>query len=184
MSRTIAVALAGSLSLFAAAKAQAQSKVIEGSHVTATATVEAVEQASRRMTFRDSKGELHTVTVPESVTRFSEIKPGDTITATYYDNITLRAKAPGEPDVDTLTGAITPGESPKPVGTVGAQRTITAVVDAIDMDVPSISFKGPRGWQYNTKVQDREDLKQVKVGDRVDIVWTEAVLVSVTPPKL
>jgi hypothetical protein len=63
------------------------------------------------------------------------------------------------------------------------QRTITATIDNIDMDVPSISFKGPRGWNYSSKVKDKKALSQVKAGDRVDITWTEAMLVSMAPAK-
>jgi hypothetical protein len=47
--------------------------------------------------------------------------------------------------------------------------------------VPSISFKGSNGWTYSSRVQDTEALAKVKVGDRVDIVWTEAMLVSLEP---
>ena len=60
---------------------------------------------------------------------------------------------------------------------------MTAVVDAIDPKVPSISFKGPQGWTYSRKVLDKNVLKQVKVGDRVDFTWTEAMIVSVDTPK-
>ena len=51
------------------------------------------------------------------------------------------------------------------------------------MNVPSISLSGPRGWSYSSKVQDKKALEQVKVGDKVDITWTEAILVSVTAAK-
>ena len=46
------------------------------------------------------------------------------------------------------------------------------------MNTPSITFTGPNGWKYTSKVQDKAALAKVKVGDKVDIVWTEAVLVS------
>jgi hypothetical protein len=46
------------------------------------------------------------------------------------------------------------------------------------MNVPSITFTGPSGLKYTSKVQDTEALAKVKVGDKVDIVWTEAMLVS------
>jgi hypothetical protein len=32
-------------------------------------------------------------------------------------------------------------------------------------------------------VNDKDALKQVKVGDKLDIVWTEAVMLSTTAPK-
>ena len=70
-----------------------------------------------------------------------------------------------------------------PGGTRAKQRTITASITAIDMNMPSITFTGPNGWKYSSKVEDKEALAKVKVGDKVDIVWTEAVLVSLEEGK-
>ena len=179
MSRTTAAMLACALALPAGAVLSAQAKVIPGEHHTASATVENVDLASRRVTLRDAKGELRTVTVPQEVTRLAEIKAGDTVKATYYENIVLRVKPHGEPDVDTHASADTPGVGARPAGTSASQQTITATITAIDLNEPSISLKGPRGWQYHSRVQDKQALKQVKVGDRVDITWTDATLVSV-----
>ena len=78
---------------------------------------------------------------------------------------------------------MTPTEGAKPGGTVGAQRTMTATVEAIDPNVPSISFKAPNGWKYSRRVQDKAVLKDVKVGDRVDFTWTEAVQITVEAPN-
>ena len=55
--------------------------------------------------------------------------------------------------------------------------TITATITAINPEVPSVTFTGPTGWKYTSKVVDKEALAKVKVGDKFDIVWTEAVLV-------
>ena len=66
-----------------------------------------------------------------------------------------------------------------PGGTRAKQRTITATITAIDTAVPSVTFTGPNGWKYTSRVQDTAALAKVKVGDKVDVVWTEAVLVSV-----
>ena len=166
-----------------AADAAAQVKILPGETTTMTATVEAIEQSSRSVTLRDPKGQLRTITVPQSVERFSDVKIGDKLTVTFYDTITIRKKDPGEPDVDTLTGGKTPTAGAKPAGTASIQQTITATIDQIDMNVPSISFKGPRGWAYSSKVKDKKALSQVKVGDRVDIIWTEAMLTSMAPAK-
>jgi hypothetical protein len=183
MSRSSAFLAAFALPLLLATPAMAQTKTLPGEHQTISATVEAIEQSTRMVTLRDAKGELHEIKVSDNVKRFSEIKVGDTLTATYYDTITLRVKQPGEKDVDTLAEGVTPGGGRKPAGTVAAQQTITATIDAIDMNVPSISFKGPRNWSYSTKVQDKKALAQVKVGDKVDITWTEALLISVGDVK-
>jgi len=41
-----------------------------------------------------------------------------------------------------------------------------------------ITFSGPNNWSYSSRVEDTKMLAQVKVGDKVDITWTEALLVS------
>ena len=183
MTRLTAFALTCCLPLMATTPALAQSKTIPGERTTMTATVEAIEQSTRHVTLRLPNGELHALTAPADMKRFSELKVGDTITATYYETLTVTLKKPGDPDVDTLKGGVTPGTGSSPAGTAAAQQTVTATIDAIDLKVPSISFKGPRGWQYSTKVHDKKALEQVKVGDRVDITWTEAMLVSAAPAK-
>jgi hypothetical protein len=49
--------------------------------------------------------------------------------------------------------------------------------------VPSITFKGPKGWKYSRRVADKDALEKVKVGDQVDFTWTGAVTLEVTTPK-
>lgn len=160
-----------------------QVKTIPGEAVTVTATVEAIDASTRTLTVKESDGELVPITVPRSVERFSEIKVGDTITARYYDNIVIRLKPVGEPAVDTLSEGVTKGSGASPAGTAAAQRTITATIVAIDNTVPSITFKGEKvNWTYSSRVADKAALAKVKVGDRVDITWTEALTVSVTKP--
>ena len=46
------------------------------------------------------------------------------------------------------------------------------------MKTPSVTFSGPRGWSYSTRVKDKDLLAKVKVGDKVDITWTEALVLS------
>jgi hypothetical protein len=92
-------------------------------------------------------------------------------------------KAPGEPEVVSSAKGTTGSEQALPGGTRAKQVTITATITAIDPAAPSITFTGPHGWKYSSKVQDTEALAKVKVGDKVDIVWTEATLVSVERSK-
>jgi Cu/Ag efflux protein CusF len=171
------------LALVLAGVAGAQVKEIPGESVTATGTVEAIDHSSRVITLKSETGELVTLDIPAEVKRFHEIKVGDRVTARYYDNVTVRLKKPGEAPVNTETAASTPSPGAKPGGTTAVQRTMTAVVDAIDPKVPSISFKGPKGWKYSRRVLDKKVLEQVKVGDQVDFTWTEAVTIEVAAPK-
>jgi Cu/Ag efflux protein CusF len=163
--------------------AAAQVKVIPGESETVTATVEAVDHATRTVSLKLADGTFETIVAPASVERFDAIKVGDTLTARYYDNIVLRVKKPGEKDVDTGGEALTKTPGTSPGATAARQRTITATITAIDMNVPSITLTGPNGWKYSSRVQDVAALKTVKVGDKLDITWTEALLVGFTHAK-
>jgi hypothetical protein len=163
--------------------AYGQTKTITGDMVTVTAKVEAIELSSRTLSLKKADGTFTTLVVPEAYERFPGIKVGDTVTARYYDNIVFRKLNPGEkPTNEGSAGISAPGGS-RPNATVSAQRTITTTITAIDMKVPSITFSGPNNWVYSSKVQDVPLLKTVKVGDQVNITWTEAVSITVTAPK-
>ena len=166
-----------------AGTAMAQSKTISSELRTETATVEAIEAGSRTITLKKPDGTFVSVVAGPEVKRFAEIKIGQKVTARYYENVVVRLKAPGESEVVSAERAATPSEQVLPGGTKAKQLTITATITAIDMNTPSITFTGPNGWKYTSKVQDKAALAKVKTGDKVDITWTEAMLVSVEPGK-
>ena len=159
--------------------AAAQVKTLTGETEVVTATVEAIDASTRAVTLKGPDGTYTVVTAPPEMKRFNELKVGDKITARYYENIVIRLKAPGEKDVDTGTLGATRGTGAKPGATAAEQRTITATITQLDQKVPSITFTGPNGWSYSSRVEDKKALAKVKVGDKVDITWTAAALVSI-----
>jgi hypothetical protein len=163
--------------------AGAQIKTVPGETITATATVTAIDSATRLVTLKKANGEMVFVVAPPEIKRFSEIKVGDTITAKYTENMTLRVMKPGEPAVNSATGGVSAGTGANPSGTISAQRSVTATITAIDPAAPSITLSAPDKQVYTAKVADREALKQVKVGDRLDITFQAAVLVAADPAK-
>jgi Cu/Ag efflux protein CusF len=177
------VVVAASLLAVVSGVASAQKKTIPGESITATATIEAIDPATRTITIKDDTGVSDTIVVPQEVKRFDALKVGDTIVAQYYSSVIVRLKKPGEAPVDVEQAQLTAAPGEKPAGTAGMQRTITADVIAVDMNAPSITIKGPGGLTYMRKVQDKKALAQVKVGDQLDITWTDAVLISVQPKK-
>jgi outer membrane murein-binding lipoprotein Lpp len=178
-----AMAVAGSVLLLAGSAVGAQVKTLQGETVTMTATIEAIEQSSRTLTVKNDKGNYETIVAPPEMKRFSELKIGDKITMRYYDNVVVRFKKPGEAAIDVDSAALTATSGQRPGGTAATQRTITATVTAIDPKVPSITVKGPNGWTYSRKVVDKKALAQLKVGDQLDITWTDALLISVDAAK-
>jgi hypothetical protein len=160
----------------------AQTKTITGETRSVTATVESIEKGSRSVTVKKTDGTYDVLYVPSTMKKFDTLKIGDTVTAKYYENVVLQVKPAGQKAVDSTTGAVTRAKDGA-AGTVAHQRTITATITAIDATVPSISFSGPNGWAYSTRVEDKAALAKVKVGDKVDITWTEAVIVSLDEGK-
>jgi methionine-rich copper-binding protein CopC len=166
-----------------AVSAHAQvTKTIQGEAKTVTASVEAIERGTRAVTVKKPDGTYEAFYVPEGVKAFDTLKIGDKITAKYYENLVLRLKPAGEKSVDSASAAVVKADG-KPAGTASHQQTITATITAIDQKVPSITFTGPRGWTYSTRVEDKAALAKVKVGDKVDITWTEAMILSLEPGK-
>jgi Cu/Ag efflux protein CusF len=158
--------------------AMAQSKTVRSEMRTETGIVEAIDASTRTVTLKKPDGTFVSTVAGPEITRFDEVKIGDQVTARYYENLVIRVKQPGEPEVDSKVKGTTGAGQDLPGGTKARQRTITATITAIDPDTPSITFTGPNGWKYTSKVQDTEALAKVKVGDKVDLVWTEALLVS------
>lgn len=157
-------------------------KTIPGESKVVTVTVEAIERASRELTVKKTDGTYEQVYVPTEIKRFDTLKVGDRITARYYETVVLRLKAPGEKDADTSKSSVVPAETGT-AGTAAHQQVITATITAIDPKVPSITFTGPRGWTYSSRVEDTQALAAVKVGDKVEITWTEAVILSLDAVK-
>ena len=179
MKRFVVGTMAAVVLASSAQMAMAQSKTVRSEMRTDTAVVEAVEASTRTLTLKKADGSYLTTVAGPDIARFSEVKIGDTVNVRYYENVIVRVKRPGEPDVVSSAKGTTGAEQTLPGGTRAKQVTITATITAIDPAVPSITFTGPHGWKYSSKVQDTEALAKVKVGDKVDIVWTEAMLVSV-----
>jgi hypothetical protein len=157
-------------------------KSITGEVRTVTATVEAIERGRREVTVKKPDGQYEVLYVSPEIKRFDTLKVGDKINARYYETLVLQLKAPGDEAVDRSGSAVTPAAAGT-AGTAAHQQTITATITAIDPKVPSITFTGPRGWTYSSRVEDKQALAKVKVGDRVDLTWTAAVVVALEEGK-
>jgi len=183
MKKVMVGLIAAALLVPMARTAMAQAKTISSEVKTETGSIAALEAQTRSVTIQKSDGTYVTVVAGPDISRFSELKVGQKINVRYYENVVVMLKQPGEASKDTATKGTTGSEQALPGGTKARQRTVTATITAIDPATPSITFTGPNGWKYSSKVQDKDALAKVKVGDKVDIVWTEAMLVSLEPGK-
>jgi len=146
-----------------------------------TATVTAVDKASRTVTLKGPKGEVDIVAGPE-VRNFDQIKVGDQVTAQYQESLTLELKkTKGKLDATEKSGTARAAVGDRPAGAVG--REVRVLADVVKVDQPNsiISLKGPKGRVVDLKVRNQDHFKVVKVGDQVEAVYTEAIAVAVTP---
>jgi tRNA threonylcarbamoyladenosine modification (KEOPS) complex Cgi121 subunit len=183
MNATTTCGAAVVLAVTAAAAGSQVTKTVPGEVRVVTATVEAIERASREVTVKKADGQYEVIYVPTAIKRFDTLKIGDKISGRYYETVVLRMKVPGEKDADTAATSGIVRTEDRASGTASHQQTLTATITAIDPNVPSITFTGPQGWTYSSRVEDKKALAKVKVGDRVDITWTAAVILSLDDAK-
>jgi Cu/Ag efflux protein CusF len=178
------IVLAAMLCSAASSFTHAQAPVTKSASVTMTATIQAIDQANRRVTLRTEKGEEDTFTVGPAVTRFDQLKVGDTVRMTYYESMVFQVRKPGEkanPASDEA--ALTRAKGALPGGTISRQEKRTVTIKAIDPAVPSITVTTDDGRTITRKIDDKKNLEGVKAGDRLDITYTEALVTSVESAK-
>ncbi len=163
---------------------QATQTVKKSDSVTVTATIQAIDKANRLVTLRDDKGAEDTMQVGPAMKRFDELKVGDKVKVTYYESLVMQVRKPGDAAKPGGTeAALTKGTGASPAGTLSVQQTTTVEVMAIDQKLPSITVKTADGRTVTRKVEERKNLEGVKVGDKIDITYTQAAIVAVEPVK-
>jgi hypothetical protein len=159
----------------------AESATVTGTK-TVTAKVVAIDSTTRTVTLKDKKGRVVEVQVGEEARNFDQLKIGDVVTTEYRESMSLsltKASGPRSASERTIEQRSAPGA--KPGGTIGREVTIMADVIAVNPKAETVTLKGPQGNTVEVIVQDPEQMKNIRKGDQVQVVYTEAVAISVTP---
>jgi hypothetical protein len=160
----------------------APGKVSVAGTVKTTATVVGIEPATRTVWLKDPKGKVVQVVVGEEARNFDQLKVGDVVTAEYSQAMTLTLKKSGASvganETETMERA---PMGAKPGGTASREVTVMALVTAVNHQSGAVTLKGPQGNSLDLMVQDPEQLKLVKKGDHIQVVYTEAMAISVEP---
>ncbi len=162
--------------------ARAQKPVTRTEAIELTTKIEAIDKTARLLTLKDKDGATETVYCSPEVKRFDELKVGDTITFRYYESIAFAIRKPGQPSglpAPPAGTSVTRGEGSRPSGTIAKQETATVTLKAIDEKVPSVTVLTEDGRTVSFKVEDKKRLEGVTVGDKVEITYTVAVMISV-----
>jgi Cu/Ag efflux protein CusF len=135
------------------------------------------------VTLKGEDGTETTIQVDERARNLGQVKVGDTVKVAYVQalawNMSKSTKAEPTVEVEEAAGRAQEGE--KPGGMAGRRVSATVTIEAIDIDKGTVTLKGPAGNSRTVKALNPDNLTKVKVGDLVDITYTEAVAIQVEP---
>jgi hypothetical protein len=159
--------------------------------VSLRATVKAVDMKTRTVTLVGPQGEIKTLKVGDQVKNLAQVKPGDTVVARFYDAVAYVVTPAGtklpENAMAMAEAQAAPGELP--AGGVGTKIIVTGLVVGVNPVAHTISLVNPppAGGEIRTLTvknpQYQQMLPQIKVGDTITAVISEALVAAVEPAK-
>jgi len=192
MSRTFIQALALATAVAFAGVAAAQTATVAAEKapgkagvaqtIKVTATITAIDAATRDITLKGPEGNEVTLTAGPEVKNFAAMKVGDKVNAQYVEALTLELKKGGGMAVARTekAGAVAAKPGMQPAGAAGRQVTIVADVVDVDPATQVVTLRGPKRTVRLT-VADPEQFKRIAKGDQVEATYTQALAMAVEP---
>jgi Cu/Ag efflux protein CusF len=152
--------------------------------VEAVVTVTKVDAKARTVTIRGPAGNLHVLAVPEEAQNLDQVKPGDRFRMAYAEAMAVSVKkGAGKPEgaIEEMVSVAPKGA--KPGGYKVRTFHVTGVVEAIDYKKRQVALRGPKGSASFPVSPEVKDLESVKVGDRVSIVYSQALALEMVTAK-
>jgi len=175
-----AIALIGMFSLTSVLAQNTKGEAVVATK-SVTAKVVSIDQKTREVSIKTTKGLIYSFIVSSDVQNLAQVNKGDVITAVYTEALAYEVKKHGATGETAAAAAAVAKPGEKPAGGVAQQTTLTVKIMAIDTKTPSVTVKGPKGNTETIKVKDPSKLTGLKVGDMVDITYTEAFAIKVDP---
>jgi len=154
-----------------------------------SATVTGIDAATRIISLKADDGTTGAYEAGPEVKNFDKIHVGDQVVVSYYQGLAAQVLPPGtaaSKSVKQLDVATAAQPGTQPGAGIGTALNATVVIEKVDTKANTVTFKRPDGVSRTLPVQSDEGkafLKKIKVGDKVDVVYAEAVAVEVRPKK-
>jgi Cu/Ag efflux protein CusF len=152
-----------------------------GAYVKERVKVVSVDTVTRVVVLESEDGDTETITVSREVKRLNAVRAGDVMIVEYVEAVALDVRKTGAgpakmTERDTLIRL--PGE--KPTGIAGKVVTATVQVVGIDPKEQEVTVKtgDSKASTRQIKVDDPDVLAGLKLGDRVDVTYVEALGIS------
>jgi hypothetical protein len=148
-----------------------------------TATVAAIDKASRKLTLVDAAGIKTPVKAGPEVVNFDQIRLGDQLKITAAEELVVYVAGEGEAPSDggAQLVALSP-KGAKPGGLMVETTQVTAKVTAINLEQRKATLQFEDGTTRTVVVRPDVDLSKRKVGDQVVIRTTESLAIKIAKP--
>lgn len=145
-----------------------------------TATVYAVDPASRIVTLQNDMGGIETMKVGPAVKRLEDFAVGDTVVVDYEQGLALEFQPAGSEWIPPTPVATEPpgGKDQGPGAAASSGMKATVTITAIDARKRLVSIQGPGGNVFKVKAGPTVKLEKLKVGDRLLATYVEAVAIK------
>ncbi len=146
------------------------------------ATVESIDRSTRQVSLKNVQGEIIDLTLDEDAGRLDDIDKGDRVSIEYLEAVTIEVFGADEiePGAASAVVAAETEAGEKPAALVAEQVSLVVTIEEIDLENELVTLKNMDGELKTVSPEYPENLKKVKVGDRVKITYTTAVGFSVT----
>lgn len=145
------------------------------------AVVIGVDQKHRLLALEGDDGGRMVLPVAEEFRDFERARVGDQVIVSYTEAIAWQVKPSdkGAPGVSTRETLSNPRAGEAPGGAIERAITITATITAFDVARGTVTLTGPQGRSNTLKAHRPADLEKIRVGDLVDITYSEALAVGI-----
>jgi hypothetical protein len=156
------------------------------------AVVETVDPISRELLLRGAggaqSGRLLSMIVSPHVQRLAQIRPGDRVSVTYYEALAAQVVNVRSPTSQPFEGvSVNRTETAnRPGGEVTRVRSGRVTITDVDPATSTVSFVGPNNLMRTVTARNpqvQSFIRSLRVGQQVDIVYEEALAISVEPMR-
>jgi hypothetical protein len=185
---TLAAAMAFATPVLAQTSSTAPAKVMDAEAkmqaTEITAVITALDLKNRIVTLKGPAGNEFAVVVDPAVKGLQNVKIGDTVSVKYYQAVALDFKKGDGIRMMTVSTAAGAGTKKTMPGVSGVQQVTTVSnIWAINAASGTVTVRGPLGHFFEVALKDPKMLDGVKVGDQMQVTFTEAVAVAVNAVK-
>lgn len=163
-------------------KTDDQNGTVEWRQINRSGTIEMVMPDSQKVMVKTDDGRMLTFTVTPDV-NLNDLKKGDTVNATFYQSVALDLHQPTAEErknplqIEQKLIAPPQGVTTQAKGIRQIRALIT--IDDVNKTDQTVAVTGPQGENATIYVQNKSMFDKLKKGQKITIVYTEAVAVKI-----